>query len=132
MALSFSDGKPVVLSETPYLVTKNTVTVTLDGSATSGAFAGIAHGGPAGRTPFEVTLGGDQTLSSSDAVGVSAFLRTADDTSNDETDGTIIVSAAGTNAETCTVDVIFKFLPTSVDDGRTAPVGYTAPANTSY
>lgn len=128
MALSFADSTPVVISNEPYLVTKNTVTITLDGTATSGAFAGIAHGGPSGREPFALALD-EQTLSASDSVGASAFLKTAVDTTNDEVDGTFIVSGAGTNTETCSVDVLFYFLPKAPDVGRNAPVSEAAPSN---
>ena len=49
MALGLADSTPVpVTTSGDYLVFKNTVTATLDGTATSATLAGIDHGGPSG------------------------------------------------------------------------------------
>jgi len=129
MALTLVDGTPLRLHASGEGTrTKNTLTVTLDGLATSGTLAGIAHGGPTGREVKRIELG-DQTPSTTDGVVVQAVLITAADTTNDEVDVTVILSGAGTNTETVTCDVFMVLDESAAVAGQTAGIAYTVPDN---
>lgn len=131
MALTIVDGVPVGVKPAPGGArTKNTLTVTLDGSATVGTIAGIAHGGPNGRAVRRISLG-DQGPSSSDGVVVTSVGITANDTANNEVDCTVTLSAAGTNTETVTCEVFMDFDEVAADAGRTGGINYTVPDNSN-
>ena len=107
MAIAASAAGAVQQRNSPTLVTTNDVTFTLDGVATSLAVAGTAHGGPTGVTPDRVHFerrGGDSVGAIVHGVNVTNF-----DTTNDEVDYTMLVSAAGTNTETIILRMTCEF-----------------------
>lgn len=131
MALAFAAGRPEVVETETNTITKVTVTVTLDGTDVTQAYAGMPHGGPSGREPFKVDVGG-KTLSTTDGVRLLDIHTVSTDTTNDQLDFTAIVSGGGTDTETLTFDVFCYFAEAAPDAGRTGPVGYAAPSNANF
>ena len=108
MAITDSAAGAQTVTSIPWTITTNDVTHTLDGSSTSDAIAGTAHGGPSGETPDLIWFerhGGTSTDSIAFHVNVTNY-----DTTNDEVDYTVYLSGAGTNTSTIIIRMVCVFL----------------------
>jgi hypothetical protein len=108
MAITSTETTAKAVRTDPDLLTYVDTTLVLDGSLSVLAIAGIAHGGPTGRTPYKVTTerrGGTSTATILHDVNITNF-----DTTNDEVDLSVYLSGAGTNTETVIIRVFFHFL----------------------
>ncbi len=107
MAITVAEGVAAIVQDYPELTTEVTLTLTLDGSATTLTNAGTAHGGLSGVEPDEVYFqrwGGDST----DSV-VAQFNINNIDTTNDEVDWKVYLSGAGTNTKTLVYKMLCKW-----------------------
>lgn len=125
-----ADSSAVTLSNEPFYITSNDITVTLGGSDITDTFD-VAHGGPRNVAPDFIIVkptGGN----ASDAVAATVGTTGLDSTDSTLLNFYITLDAAGTSGEVLNFTVYMFWLVKAPDAGRTAPVGYTAAGNTNY
>lgn len=119
----------VVLSNEPFFVTKSEVTVTIGDSGITDDFT-VVHNGPDDVEPDFIMCmptGGTGNATVAAVVGQEGI----NSTTTSQLNCYVTMDAIGTSGETLTYDLFLFWLPKSADVGQTAPVGYTAPANTN-
>jgi hypothetical protein len=113
MAITNAAAGPKVVQSWPNLVTYNDETFTHDGSSTSLAVAGTAHGGPTGAKP-DIVLFQRHAGDATDLLGFHCNI-TNYDTTNDEVDYTLYLSDAVTNTKTTIIRMWCIFLGKHAD-----------------